>query len=61
MQLGINSILGIQTIFDEENNIKKEPSEIQQLKNILKLRKEFNLSKKEFKTFLFFIEKNLNQ
>jgi hypothetical protein len=61
LELSINSILGLQTIFDENNNIQKEPSELQQLKNILKLRKEFNLSKKEFKTFLFIIEKWLIQ
>lgn len=61
MQLGVNSILGLQTIFDEDTNLKEEPSEFQQIKNILKIRKAFNLTKKEFKTFLFFIEKSLNQ
>lgn len=58
MELGINSILGLQTIFNEDRNVEKEISNIQIAKNIISFRKEINLTKKEFKLFFSFIEKS---
>ena len=58
MELGINSILGLQTIFDEDKNEEKKISNIQIAKNIISFRKEINLTKKEFKLFFSFIEKS---
>jgi hypothetical protein len=58
MDLGINSILGLQTIFNEDKNVEKEISNIQIAKNIISFRKEINLTKKEFELLLSFIEKS---
>lgn len=58
MELGINSILGLQTIFDEDKNEEKEISNIQIARNIISFRKEINLTKKEFELLLSFIEKS---
>ena len=57
IDIAIDSIFGLKTIFDE-NEEKKPISEIQIAKNIINFRKDFNYTKKEFKLLLSFIEKS---
>lgn len=56
INIAIDSIFGLKTIFDE-NEEKKTISQIQIAKNIINLRKDFNYTKKEFDLLLSFIEK----
>lgn len=57
IEIGINSILGLKTIFDTDE--EKEPiSKIQLARNIINLRKELNYTRKEFELLLSFIEKS---
>ena len=53
--VGIESIFRLKTILDENTNDVKESSNFQILRNIIILRNEYNLSKKEFKILLSFI------
>ncbi|MGA1932770.1 hypothetical protein ACH5BF_08640 [Arcobacter sp. YIC-464] len=61
MIASFNSILGIENIFEKDKPKKEEISELQILKNILKMREYLGLTKKEYKTFLFIIDRYLKQ
>lgn len=56
MEASFNSIVGIQNIFEKDKPKEDEISNFQMAKNIMKLRKEFDLTKEEFKTFLLVID-----
>jgi len=54
-----HSMLGLNNLFDKDNPTEDEISNFKIVKNLIYLRKEFNLTKIEFKTILH-ISKSFN-
>lgn len=59
IEIGFNSFFGLQTIFNKDNPTKEEDlSHIDYLRGLVNLKNLLQLTKEEYKTLLFFIDKN---
>lgn len=56
MTIGLNGILGIQDVFEPDKPTLDEISPLTMARNIVKVRKEFGLTKKELRVLLFFLQ-----
>ena len=55
LEIGINGMLGIQDVFEPDKPTIDEISEFTMTRNIINVRKEFGLTKKELRVLLFFL------